>query len=461
MHKSDLFFNVIRLPVDFTMLIGAGLATYFLRTEILSSFRPVLFQFNLPFLKFFYLEVFVSFIFLGAYAIAGLYLMRVKIRMLEEFSRILLASSAGILVVIIYIFLRQELFDSRFLVLGGWFFAILFVCLGRLAVRYLQALTAARYDLGIHRVLVVGDNETATNLISYMGRDLSLGYRIAGQLTSIDIKRLHNFAASINIDEIVLARHDDSPEAIQDLISFCQEQHIIFKFVPTGPQLLTGNFEMNIFGGLPMIEIKRTNLDGWGKVIKRILDIIGSLIGLIIFSPLFLVITFSIKWETQGPLFARLKRISGKKEFILLKFRSMIENAEELKPLLASLNERSGSPLFKIRNDPRITKVGRFMRKMRIDELPQLWNIFRGDMSLVGPRPHQPDEITNYQRHHKKVLSIKAGATGLAQVSGSSDIPFEEEVALDSFYIDHWSLLSDFKIIIRTILKMLSDKSAV
>src|SRR3990167_4454940 len=241
MKKSDIFFNVLRLPVDFCMLIGAGLTTYFLRTEILSSFRPVLFELNLPLLKFSYLVFLVSLIFIAAYAFSGLYSMKVRIRMLEEISRIIFASSAGILTVIIYIFLRQELFDSRFLVLGGWFFAILFVCLGRLVVRYLQALTAARYDLGIHRVLVVGDNETATNLISYMGRDLSLGYRIAGQLTSIDIKRLHNFAASINIDEIVLARHDDSPEAIQDLISFCQEQHIIFKFVPTGPQLLAGN----------------------------------------------------------------------------------------------------------------------------------------------------------------------------------------------------------------------------
>src|SRR3989344_8290623 len=173
MHKSDLFFNVIRLPVDFIMLIGAGLATYFLRTEILSSFRPVLFQFNLPFLKFFYLEVFVSFIFLGAYAIAGLYLMRVKIRMLEEFSRILLASSAGILVVIIYIFLRQELFDSRFLVLGGWFFSILFVCLGRLAIRYAQAISVVKYGFGVHKIIILGNDDVASNLASEIGKDLS------------------------------------------------------------------------------------------------------------------------------------------------------------------------------------------------------------------------------------------------------------------------------------------------
>src|SRR3990167_10068484 len=165
MHKSDLFFNVIRLPVDFIMLIGAGLATYFLRTEILSSFRPVLFQFNLPFLKFFYLEVFVSFIFLGAYAIAGLYLMRVKIRMLEEFSRILLASSAGILVVIIYIFLRQELFDSRFLVLGGWLFPILFVFIGRILVSLLQKYYVVRRNFGVHNVMVIGDDDLAVSVI--------------------------------------------------------------------------------------------------------------------------------------------------------------------------------------------------------------------------------------------------------------------------------------------------------
>jgi len=115
------------------------------------------------------------------------------------------------------------------------------------------------------------------------------------------------------------------------------------------------------------------------------------------------------------------------KEFELLKFRSMIKNAEELKASLAVFNERKDGPLFKMKCDPRITKVGRFIRKYRIDELPQFWNIFNGDISLVGPRPHQPDEISRYQKHHKKALAIKAGATGLAQASGSSDLLFEQE----------------------------------
>ena len=139
----------------------------------------------------------------------------------------------------------------------------------------------------------------------------------------------------------------------------------------------------------------------------------------------------------------------------------MIRNAEELKQRVSHLNERKDGPLFKIKDDPRVTGVGRFIRKYRLDELPQFINVLKGDISLVGPRPHQPDEIVKYEKHHKKVLSVKAGATGLAQVSGSSNLPFEEEVFLDSFYLENWSFFQDIKIILKTVVKMLSDKSAV
>ena len=196
-------------------------------------------------------------------------------------------------------------------------------------------------------------------------------------------------------------------------------------------------------------------------MIKRIIDIVASFLGLIILLPFFAVIAFAIKWESAGPVFVRLKRTSKNKIFNLLKFRSMIQNAEELKQYLATFNERRDGPLFKIKNDPRITGVGKFLRKYRIDELPQFWNIFKGEISLVGPRPHQPDEIEKYRKDHKRVLAIKAGATGFAQVSGSSDLPFDQEVALDVFYIENWSLLLDFKIILKTIWKMVNDRSAV
>jgi len=196
-------------------------------------------------------------------------------------------------------------------------------------------------------------------------------------------------------------------------------------------------------------------------VIKRTADVLGSILALVIFSPILLVIAFAIKWETDGPVLVRLRRVSQNKEFYLLKFRSMVKNAEELKPFLKEWNERNDGPLFKIKNDPRVTVVGKFIRRYRLDELPQFVNVLKGDISLVGPRPHQPDEIAKYEKHHKKVLSIKAGVTGLAQVSGSSDLPFEEEVSLDSFYIENWSLIQDIKILLKTGVKMLLDRSAV
>jgi len=218
---------------------------------------------------------------------------------------------------------------------------------------------------------------------------------------------------------------------------------------------------VDTFSGVPLVELRRTALDGWGKIAKRVIDIVGSAFGLVILSPLFLVIAFAIKWESEGPVFVGLERISRNKKFKLFKFRSMIKDAEKYKKYLLPFNERSEGPLFKMKNDPRVTKVGRFLRRHRLDEFPQLWNVLKGDISLVGPRPHQPDEIARYQKHHKRVLDIKAGMTGMAQISGSSDLPFEEEVALDTLYIERWSLWQDFKILFLTFLKLFRDRSAV
>jgi len=210
-----------------------------------------------------------------------------------------------------------------------------------------------------------------------------------------------------------------------------------------------------------VVQLRRTALVGWGRVFKRLTDIGSSTLALVLLSPVFALIAFAIKWESAGPVFVGLQRLSRNRRFLLYKFRSMIENAEELKPLLASYNERPDGPLFKMHHDPRVTAVGRLLRRMRLDEMPQFFNVFRGDISLVGPRPHQPDEIAKYQRHHRKVLAIKAGATGLAQISGSSDLPFEEEVALDTFYIENWSFMMDVRIIVRTITMVFRDRSAV
>ncbi|KKU19855.1 MAG: hypothetical protein UX31_C0047G0001 [Candidatus Nomurabacteria bacterium GW2011_GWA1_46_11] len=461
MKRSELFFSVLSVPVDWLMVVLAGLTTYLLRTKILSTFRPVLFEFNLPLDRYFLLIVGVSFLFLAIFALAGLYSLRATRSLTEELARIIISASAGTMLLIIYIFLRQELFNSRFLVLGNWLIVIIFVILGRGVMRRLQRQLVGRYNFGVHRVMVIGEDESSRRIVEEINSNPAGGYRIVKQLANPAIDEIKFAIGNPGVDEVILANPNFPAEKVTELVDFCNDEHIGFRFVANLHQTLTRNFSVDLLGGLPLVELRRTNLEGWGRVYKRIVDLAGATVALVICSPLFLVVAFAIKWETAGPVFVRLNRISKNRHFGLLKFRSMVENAEELKPYLMARNERADGPLFKMKNDPRLTKVGRFIRHYRIDELPQFWNVLKGQMALVGPRPHQPDEIAKYQKHHKKVLSIKAGATGLAQVSGSSDLLFEEEVALDSFYLENWSLWQDIKIILRTAIKMFADRSAV
>lgn len=446
------------------MLLLAGLSAYLLRTQVLASWRPVYFALNLPLFNYMTLVAIVACVFVAAYAIAGLYSMKIKMGKMEEALKVLLASSAGIMLVIIYIFLQQELFNSRFLVLGAWILGAFFVILGRLLIRYFQHVAVVRYNFGIQRAVLIGDDNLAHGLKRQLEENPGLGYRVVAHWPIAKLNELANLAGQV--DEVLLVSPHFADNEIVSLVDFCHENHIVFKFVPNLYQTLTKHLEVNAIGTLPVIELKRTPLDGWGRVFKRSVDIVAASLGLVIFSPVFLVIATAVKLDTPGPVFARLKRVSRNKEFLLYKFRGMIAHdpdgtAESLKASLMAYNERKDGPLFKMRDDPRVTRVGRFIRRYRLDELPQFINILKGDMSLVGPRPHQPDEIAQYQKHHKKVLAIKAGATGLAQISGSSDLPFDEEVSLDSYYIENWSMAMDFRIILRTIFKMLHDHSAV
>lgn len=468
MKRSDFVFTVLLPPADFVMLLTAAVATYLLRTEILSAFRPVLFEFNLPLVRYVAISALASLGFIAAFAVVGLYSFK-RLRLAEEFGKIVVGCSAGILAVIMYIFLRQELFDSRFLILGGWFFAIAFVTLGRSLVRLVRRRAVARWGFGVHRLVIVGADETARALAAAIEEDAGLGYRVVARCDRPDLAEIQTLAEAGGVDEVMVADPNFPPEDIVALVDFCNERHLVFKFIPNIYQTLTANAEADTIARRPVIELKRTPLDGWGRVAKRGFDVVASFFGLIFLSPLFAVMATAIKWDTPGPVFARLKRVSKNKQFVMYKFRSMISTdpdgtAHSLNSYFRSLgNDRpDAGPLWKMRDDPRITRVGKFIRRWRLDELGQLINILRGEMSLVGPRPHQPDEIARYAKHHKRVLAVKAGATGLAQASGSSELPFEEEVKLDTFYIENWSLWLDMKILFKTLLKVLSrDRGAV
>ena len=207
-----------------------------------------------------------------------------------------------------------------------------------------------------------------------------------------------------------------------------------------------------------VIENERSNI--LYEVIKRIIDIVASFTGLILLSPLILIVSILIKLESKGEVIFKQKRVGlNGKEFYMYKFRSMVINAEELKEQLESQNEMSG-PMFKIKDDPRITKVGKFIRKTSIDELPQLINVIKGDMSLVGPRPSLPKEVKKFEQWMMERLEVKPGLTCIWQISGRNNIDFEDWMKLDIKYVRERSFKLDIKLILKTVLVLLGDKNA-
>ena len=449
MKKSELVFNVLQLPVDFLMIIIAGLAAYFLRFHPdLVGLRPVIFNLSLE--QYFGLVIFIAPIFIVSFALIGLYSFHTVRHFWREIPQIIIGVSAGFMVIILTAFMYQELFSSRFIFIVAWILAIILVIIGRFLVRNLQKWAVGKYQFGIHRLVILGSNGTARAIAKGVKKDPGSGYQLIRKLKNFSIKELENIVEDPGVDEIILCSMEMEKDKIFDLLNFCQNHHIDFKFIPNLFQVQVSHLEMRTFNGVPLVELKRTPLDGWGKIIKRAIDIFGSAFGLIILSPLFLILALAIKLDSAGPVFAKLKRISRGRVFYLYKFRSMIKNAEELKKDLLQYNERTG-PLFKMKNDPRVTRVGKFIRRTRLDEFAQLINVFRGEMSLVGPRPHELEEVAQYKKHHKKLLMIKPGITGLAQVNGSSDLDFEKEVKLDTYYIENWSLFLDIQILFKTL----------
>lgn len=462
MKQPNLIFTVLLVPLDFISILLAGVGAYALRTSTLvTSIRPVLFYLNLPLDRFLGITLMIAVFLIIVFALNGLYdIKRRDFRALDELVRIFIAVSAGFVGIIIYIFFKREWFDSRFIILVGWLFVIANVFFARLLANVIRKFLASRYKTGLNKVLIIGSDKIAEEIAQETDNRPTLGYRVVSRMGDIDLETIKKEVVEKGVEEIILTNLDFSRDQILDLVDLCHEEHLVFKFVPNLFQTLTANATVDTLAGVPIIELKRTALDGWGKVFKRTIDIVGSILGLIILSPLFLVIALLIKLDSPGPVFVKLNRVSQNKEFWLYKFRSMVANAEAMKKELLPYNERGDGPLFKIKCDPRVTRLGSFLRRTRLDEFPQLFNSLGGDMSLIGPRPHQPDEIAQYQKHHKKLLAIKAGISGMAQTSGSSDLPFEEEVKLDTYYIEDWSIGMDLKILLKTILKLFTDKSA-
>lgn len=264
------------------------------------------------------------------------------------------------------------------------------------------------------------------------------------------------------IDEVVFAVPGRSPEDFEDALAACDERGVDVLLTVPSAVPSSGHMEIaNVTGfNMPLLGLSRTPTGEARLVAKRALDIAGSLFGIIMLSPVLIFTALWVKLEDRGPiLFQQVRAGRNGRKFPMLKFRSMCIDAEKKKEELMHLNEMDG-PVFKIKHDPRITRIGRFIRKTSIDELPQLFNVLIGQMSLVGPRPPLPSEVAQYEPWQRRRLSVRPGITGMWQVSGRNEINFEEWMQLDLKYIDSWSLWLDVKILAKTVPVVLLHKGA-
>lgn len=460
MKKLELLFSVLLVPVDFIMIVLAALSAYYLRfTGLAVTIRPVIFDFDIK--NYFTIVLVVALIWILIFFMTGLYNLQRSRRLTEEIRRVFLACSAGFVLIAVYIFFQRELFNSRFIVLAAWILSMIYVLFGRGLLHIIHNLVY-RSGYGVRQLVIVGAGKTADSLVKEFSQKKQLGYKVIKRLRDFSLEtsqELDELVDEGKVDEIIQADPNISKSESLRLYDFATDRHIVFRYVADLLGVKVLHHEVTELAGLPIVEVKRTTLEGWGQVAKRLTDIIISGLLIIILSPIILLAAIIIKLDSKGPVFfsrrddgSYVKRVGQNgKAFRYFKFRSMIDRADSLRYTeLADRNLRTDGPLVKIKNDPRVTRFGRFIRRFSIDELPELFLVFMGKMSLVGPRPHLPEEVAKYEQHHRKVLTIKPGISGLAQISGRSDLAFEEEVRLDLYYIENWSMLLDISILLKT-----------
>jgi exopolysaccharide biosynthesis polyprenyl glycosylphosphotransferase len=473
MKKSELKFNLISIPVDFLMILAAGTAAFYLRFK-LEGIRPIIFNLSYAdYLAFLFLIAPIIILFI---AFSGSYNLRVTRRFKNEMVRIFLAVSSGLLIVVVLFFFNQTVFPSRLIILMSWLLAIVFVCTGRLLLLGLQRRMLKR-GIGSHRLVVIDQDSKHRKLMDEINKRPETGYKMVSSIVfsqgqNLDglISQLEDIRQKHGIDELLQADPNLPADVNERILSFCRDYNILFNFIPDVFKTPHSNVTMDRILGVPVLVLKSTPLEGWGRIIKRVMDVVLSLIGLILASPIFLLTAVAIKLSSKGPVFFHQPRAAGLGSFECYKFRSMhyemsegTKSGDKLREQLEKQNSRVG-PYVKIKNDPRVTPVGRFIRRTKIDELPQLWHILRGQMSLVGPRVHMVKEVDKFRNDYKKLFVLKPGATGLTQITQASEKPeisWEEEIKLDQYYIENWSLSLDFFIIFKTVLILLGKKPKV
>ncbi len=361
---------------------------------------------------------------------------------------------------------------SRLLV--GTYFAVAFAGLAghRVAIRFL-ARSARRRGYNTRRYAVAGHGLLAREIVRTMSAHPEWGYEFAGFLVdgappeALDRKKILGPIGALSrllktavLDEVIFVVPHERLSAIEAAVLECEEQGISARVCMDLFATRISSLAVEDLDGIPLLALSTVPQDPFALATKRALDVLLSGLALVVLAPLFLVVAIAIRLDSPGPVFFRQRRVGmNGREFTLLKFRSMYQDAHARLEALRARNEVSG-PVFKMKDDPRVTRVGRLIRRTSVDELPQFWNVLRGEMSVVGPRPPIPAEVQQYERRHLRRLSVKPGITCTWQVSGRSAIGFDRWMELDLSYIDNWSLWHDVKILARTIPAVLTGRGA-
>ena len=422
------------------------------------------------YLKFYLVIIVAAFFFLQRY---GLYYLGLREGSLDEVVKIGKSVVYSVLIVAALSYLFKIQLFSRFVFVSFTVITIMVLWLWRLVKRKVVLSLLRRGHLQ-KNLLIVGAGEVGRMVAQELQARPALGFKVAGfvdddpdkigtTVNGVEVvcpsELILDAVKDLTVDEILITIPSER-ELINSIIAKVRRMNVQIRIVPEMFNMMTTSVEVGQLGPVPYMRIVKTPMRGVPLVLKRLFDVTVSFLGLIFISPVLLVTVAAIKSDSPGPIIFKQKRVGKNGDlFDFYKFRSMVVNAEQLRAELAAANEADG-PVFKIREDPRITRVGRFLRKYSIDELPQLFNVLKGDMSLVGPRPPLPKEVSEYGNIEWRRLEVIPGITGLWQVSGRSEISFKKWMELDVYYVEHWSFWLDIKILLQTVPVVLLGKGA-
>lgn len=459
--RSELLISVLQIPVDYLMLMISFVLAYFLRQGSGKPFYVSVGGYN--YLN--YLMLFLP-LWLVIFAALGLYRLRSDRGNWIDFGRILAACSAGVMALIVVDFLSTKpIFPAKIIPIYGYIFALVFVSLGRLSLRFIQRLLAS-YGIGVYRVLFVGSGPNAIELKASLKR-LKRRYKIVKTFVNtkeLTTNKLDSISKSSHLDLVIVADENADDAKQVEIMEFCQLRHIGYQYAPSISGIYTSKIYSTQIGGTPILELRPTPIEGWGRVTKRLFDVIFTTIIAVITLPLQLVLYLLIKITDPGPAIYKHECYGreGKKIFVY-KFRTMYSKyslgekfgGRTIEDVLKQLPKDKVEEFrknAKIKNDPRVSRLGKFLRRTSLDELPQLFNVLKGDLSLVGPRPLPESELelVGGMKNLSRIVTIRPGITGLWQVSGRNDLEYSERVKLNVYYIENWSIWLDLKILFKT-----------